>query len=94
MPKVTQAAKELALDECLELLLHDEDWTPALPEEETARMEMNGLMAVAQRLFELARRSPRLDPGSRRRMWQRWLHITLEVTLLGRQPFSVSGHVT
>lgn len=67
-----RATAEEALDRCIDKLIEDLDWEATLPYDEPARGEVAGLMVVARRLMDLARRSPKADGERRRRLWDRW----------------------
>ncbi len=64
------AEREATLDECVDCLIHGEDWTMALADE-PSRAQIDPLMEVAQRLLTLARLSPTLEIAGRERIWSR-----------------------
>ncbi len=59
-----------ALGRCIDRLLKGSNWENELPGESPEREEVAGLMAVAQRLLGMARRTRTLDSAGKRRLWQ------------------------
>ncbi len=68
---VESARKERILDECIDRLLINEQWSDLLPDDATMRREVSGLMTVAQRVAALARVTRPAPEAVRRKTWRR-----------------------
>ena len=64
-------AREIALDACIDRLVSGGNWQSALPSDGDARREVLDLLAVANRLVEVADRAPAPAVEMKQRVWQR-----------------------
>ncbi|MBI5948229.1 MAG: hypothetical protein HY875_08835 [Chloroflexi bacterium] len=58
-----------ALGQCIDRMLKGSPWEDELPQRSPEREEVVGLMAVAQWLLGMARRTRTLDAGGIHRVW-------------------------
>jgi hypothetical protein len=64
-------ARELALDACIDRLVSGDDWQAVLPSDIEARREILGLVAVANRIVEIAALQAAPAVEMKQRVWRR-----------------------
>jgi hypothetical protein len=62
-----KGTQQQVLDTCIDRLIQGEDWR-AVVDRRPGEAEITGLMVVAERILDLARRSPSPGPGVRARV--------------------------